>query len=96
MDVIDCKDQSGPVAKGRYSSGTCVMAGLVPAIHAVDITSMRAGKTFHHWPRLHLAPFDACLAAALRDGVDGRDKPGHDGRLLARMKKQELQIQFPA
>ncbi|WP_158814159.1 hypothetical protein [Methylocapsa sp. S129] len=37
-----------------------VMAGLVPAIHAV-------------------MPPQACREYMQRPGVDGRDKPGHDG-----------------
>ncbi len=42
-----------------------VLAGLVPVIHA-DPTSLDAGNDGR---------------AAFLDGVGGRDKPGHDGRL---------------
>ena len=47
------------------------MAGLVPAIHAVRP---------HECPRVpRLSVSGQLEAALLRIGVDGRDKPGHDG-----------------
>ncbi len=61
----------------RLKHHAAVMAELVPAIHAVAPSSA---------PQDVLAPLtpplsgSAATLAALH-GVDGRDKPGHDGRL---------------
>ena len=59
---------------GRLIDAICVMPGLVPGIHAVNgpvglrtpTRSYRAGGVYS-WNRFE------------RPGVDGRDKPGHDG-----------------
>jgi hypothetical protein len=50
------------------------MPGLVPGIHDVAVSAWR-GKT-----KRHLANNTLLSRMALeRLGVDGRDKPGHDG-----------------
>jgi hypothetical protein len=52
-----------------------VMAGLVPAIHAVEQTTVLDELVV---PLLPAFGGDS-ESEAKRDGVDGRDKPGHDG-----------------
>jgi hypothetical protein len=58
------------------------MAGLVPAIHAVrriehSQAGGRDGKLPRYKPLRLVAPkTHSCLRGR---GVDGRDKPGHDG-----------------
>jgi hypothetical protein len=60
-----CSYGEGPgVGLSVVKAALPVMAGLVPAIHAVPVLSNP--KLFR---RLH--------------GVDGRDKPGHDGVVAA-------------
>src|SRR5271163_1541984 len=51
------------------------MAGLVPAIHAVELPQWFVGA-----PTVPPAAGRCLIAGASRDhDVDGRDKPGHDG-----------------
>jgi hypothetical protein len=50
------------------------MAGLVPAIHAAKLIPFR---------RIRLRMCGFPLAKRQLDGVDGRDKPGHDESLVS-------------
>ncbi|MCW2283139.1 hypothetical protein M2323_000714 [Rhodoblastus acidophilus] len=49
------------------------MPGLVPGIHA---------ETLHRRSRTGRRPRQLDSLVALHAGVDGRDKPGHDGMML--------------
>jgi hypothetical protein len=51
------------------------MAGLVPAIHAVEQKTVLDEMVVPLLPAFR----GGSENEAKRDGVDGRDKPGHDG-----------------
>ena len=59
----------------RRSTPTVVMAGLVPAIHAV-VQSLAFDCLISPHVQVDLK---FCEAGLTLRGVDGRDKPGHDG-----------------
>jgi hypothetical protein len=54
------------------------MAGLVPAIHAVQLQTLGQPRTVASAKPRQIA--FGCLSLA--HGVDGRDKPGHDASML--------------
>ncbi len=54
------------------------MAGLVPAIHALLNLPMRNGFVYIVSNRKHGVLYVG-VTNDLKQGVDGRDKPGHDG-----------------
>ena len=59
---------------GRRPISTDVMAGPVPAIHAVELG--RNPKDYLDAMRMRQC--EPSKVRVLRDGVDGRDRPGHD------------------
>jgi hypothetical protein len=61
---------------GRLIDAIRVMAGLVPAIHAVKWRKCFKTRSLLLQPRALC--FETC---AVHAGVDGRDKPGHDGTI---------------
>jgi hypothetical protein len=60
---------------GCLKRALSVVAGLVPAIHAVEPTTVLDEIAVPLLPAFR----GGSESEAKRDGVGGRDKPGHDG-----------------
>ena len=68
-----CKGRLGRTLEASVAEA--VMAGLVPAIHAVDQTRIVEGDP----ARLRGGAFAKFFPLSQLNRVDSRDKPGHDG-----------------